>query len=271
VEKYHLAEADGGEERNYREWIRLVLEVFTLVSAVVAVRFTYETLQETRRQVEAAMAEVRSAQVQADAAERQLDLSRRQFEAGVRPWIQIDNEPRKARRGLEFTAEGDLTFGIELKLLNVGNYVATAVTLHVTTIAHRERPSDDKEPIVVQKRICDGVQKATAGLTIFPGDKDVPLLVIDEKHTRIPRNQLAARAFLNEKSGQRDSVKPLIIGCVDYVGLDPAIHHQTRFIYELTVTGLGMHDNGPIVRIGRPLALSLLKFEPFKAGGFDAF
>jgi len=241
VAEYYATEHRDHPENTWRDRIRLGLEALALAAAIWAAAFTFRTLDQVRRQ--------------ADAAQNQVGIMQKQFEAADRPWISVDT-------GLASPLTYD-TKGVHVNFNFVAENVGKSPAQNVMVSAELDSGIMGTDERSAQKKLCDAAAKSTVNprYVVFPGRKFVQEIAFTKSIEEL--NSFWSKFELSQ--GPIDLIPLILVGCADYNWDTSSRHHQTGFVLDVL-----MKDRRLVLKSMTPVAPNsiLLMQHPF--GGFFA-
>ncbi len=177
----------------------------------------------------------------ANAAEDAARVAKDALVASRRPWILVDVE---LANPIEFDTSG-LRLTLKFSLINKGSDPAFNVSPEWKIISNRSGPF---VVIQEQEKWCAETKARfngpnCGGFTIFPDQpRSISItatMVQSDIDADVARDEMRAMMIESGREVGDPTIRPVIIGCVDYQFGSPPEHHQTRFAYELHDRGVG--------------------------------
>lgn len=174
---------------------------------------------------------------------RSVDVASRQFEITDRPWVTVDVSLDKWFTGIG-TIPGEVQADFAVEMQNIGQTVATDVTVYAEIVAIGPDRGDHLEPLKRQTTLCGGARQSPpnklGGMALFPDQKETT-------HVALSLNVVEIRAvflrFVTRESKKLPRtisqipftpIRPVVVGCVSYRYPSSSRNHQTGFAYALT-------------------------------------
>jgi hypothetical protein len=220
-------------------WIKNILEIIAVGTAIILVCLTNMTLRQVKRQ--------------ADTASDNLI-------AENRPWVtaavSLEEPPNShsPKPGLTFNSDGSASFNCFIVVKNIGKSIATGIFIRAKIYPPPLRLFST-DPVNKEKALCNEVRaekRDTNRLpSLFPGEESYEPEAIPMSKESID----SALRSLPPNLATMNSVLPVVYGCVNYDFPFSKGIHQTQFIFTM--------DLVPVIKgTIEPPNLKIVKF-PF--------
>jgi hypothetical protein len=274
VTAYYEAQEHNRPSTERWERIKRGIEFLAFGAAITLAILTYRTLQQVKRQ--------------ADAAQSQVGIMQRQLEAADRPWMKIIGA--KPTSDLKFSMmqrDSLVSAMIVVGVKNIGKSVALNVTIHARMTLTEDSDRLSRE----ESDVCSGVIETlpVPVLTVFPDDDTKDSLFVygvERLPAKIEKPIISVMdaPFLSPPDSKL--VSPKFVGCASYTYPSSSVTRHSGFRFALEygetpprgkpldmITAMLFRNNQPhFVRyfvVAKDIPEKELRVERFFAG-FDA-
>lgn len=218
--EYYRSKGRPTQREKVWRWIRNTLEIAAVLVAIFLALLTYRTLQQVKRQ--------------ADAANTQVGIMQRQLEATDRPWIKIAGAKPIDDLTFSLMRSSKPLVGAQIAIVvtNIGKTVALNVTIHARMTLTEDSDSLNRE----QSDVCNGVVKTLHApvLTVFPNDEESLFVYgADGIPTKIDNSRALGLEVPFLKPPNSKLISPKFIGCVTYTYHSSSVAHHSGFRFSL--------------------------------------
>ena len=209
---------------HFWQWLKDREGAVTALSTLFLMFFTAALVFATIKLYQSGEHSVAATRQVAEAAKESADAAK----LAQRPWVSVN--VKIGPRGLFFDVNGanlDLNFFLK----NTGN--TPAITVTIEGGPRIDVKTNDR--MIELEKICTEVKSRSpdpkmVGYTIFPSDT----LTLDMTYS------FAHKELLDEIANRLHGfIGPIVIGCIDYsLTYGEAVHHQSRFLYNVVYANL---------------------------------